>query len=660
MKIVFCGASGTYFKITDRAKSKLKNLIIEFLVSHIDSKNKVYTFQIKADDGFGIIATEACFEFAEQHKEVECKFHFIWIYKEYYDALSKATKAYYGNIVRNLENKGVNEKGHPIYVVESNRNVTWATLNPYEKKNHFMDIRIRMDSGMEYLVTYIDTGDIKDNHFSRIISWFDSPSQQKRTINLYAASNSIYEKSRLAGVRKQKNSARYYYRIKIKLPDGTPVNIEKGSFENAAQASEARRKHLIALTTQDCEDVDRTFDDVFDEFIASHCKAKPALEKKYISYYNSLVKDKLGSLNVGKTEYELEQLRVFVTEYEVKDKRTKDTCKKLSKEYISGMRAMLNNFYDYAYNKKYIRSHPMYVLPAKWGKDNEADKKEKNAFAQPLFAYSGNKHKLLPYIHKLFPKKIDTFVDLFGGSAVVGINIESNKTIVNDGDQFLIGIYKGIQTTEPQKAWILIENIIEKYALNKDNEQGYYTCRDEYNQISYKERCSLYWYWGLVLVWSSFNRSTVQFNQQLEYNAPFGFNKVNFDLAKHKFFAFADKVYANNKITFVCDDYSSLGIPENAFVYLDPPYLITTASYNKGWSEDEEERLYDYLEKLDDAGIQWAMSNVLENNGKKHTLLSELIKQKKYKVHYLDSEYEHANFRRKNKGKTVEILITNY
>jgi len=157
----------------------------------------------------------------------------------------------------------------------------------------------------------------------------------------------------------------------MKLPDGTPVNIEKGSFENAAQASEARRKHLIALTTQDSDDVDRTFDDVFGEFLLAHCKDKPALEKKYLSYYNSHIKDELGSLKMGETYYALMHLGDIVANYNVADKRTKDTHRRLSKEYVSGMRAMLNNFYDYAYNKKYTSSHPMYALVTKWGTEDK-------------------------------------------------------------------------------------------------------------------------------------------------------------------------------------------------------------------------------------------------------------------------------------------------
>lgn len=38
----------------------------------------------------------------------------------------------------------------------------------------------------------------------------------------------------------------------------------------------------------------------------------------------------------------------------------------------------------------------------------------------------------------------------------------------------------------------------------------------------YEELCNIYLYWGLILVWCNFNRSTVQFNQLKEYNAPLG------------------------------------------------------------------------------------------------------------------------------------------
>ena len=45
--------------------------------------------------------------------------------------------------------------------------------------------------------------------------------------------------------------------------------------------------------------------------------------------------------------------------------------------------------------------------------------------------YTGGKFKLLNQIVPLFPKKIDTFVDLFAGGMNVGANTNANSLIVN-------------------------------------------------------------------------------------------------------------------------------------------------------------------------------------------------------------------------------------
>jgi len=197
MRIAFWGATGTYFQITDKTRTKLKKLIIEFLEFYIKPEKYKHIFQIKADDGFGMVATDACCEFAESHKEIECVFHFVWINKETYDAFSEETKSYYGDIVHSLESKGLDEKGHPIYVAELCRNISWERMNSYERKNRFMDFYINIDSYMTYLITYKNKECLKDNYLRRMLNWLDSTTRLKKIIDLCAASNSIYEKPTL-------------------------------------------------------------------------------------------------------------------------------------------------------------------------------------------------------------------------------------------------------------------------------------------------------------------------------------------------------------------------------------------------------------------------------------------------------------------------------
>ena len=102
----------------------------------------------------------------------------------------------------------------------------------------------------------------------------------------------------------------------------------------------------------------------------------------------------------------------------------------------------------------------------------------------------------------------------------------------------------------------------------------------------------------------------------------------------------------------------------NDFFYLDPPYLITCATYNEkgGWKEKDERDLLNLLDKLNDNNVRFALSNVLESKGNSNDVLKEWIKDKEYNVHNLDSKYGNANYQRKDNSDstTMEVLITNY
>ncbi|HBN82126.1 MAG TPA: DNA adenine methylase, partial [Ruminococcaceae bacterium] len=99
------------------------------------------------------------------------------------------------------------------------------------------------------------------------------------------------------------------------------------------------------------------------------------------------------------------------------------------------------------------------------------------------------------------------------------------------------------------------------------------------------------------------------------------------------------------------------------FVYCDPPYLITTGSYNDGnrgfqnWKEAEELALYEFLDRLDRAGVRFALSNVLEHKGKVNKPL--IAWSRKYDVIPLASDYSNANYHTR-KGESREVLIVNY
>lgn len=271
--------------------------------------------------------------------------------------------------------------------------------------------------------------------------------------------------------------------------------------------------------------------------------------------------------------------------------------------------------------------------------------------------YIGGKYKLLPQILPLFPKDINTFVDLFCGGFNVGVNVEANKIIGNDSCKEVIEVYKGIQKEGLENSLNLIKNEISKYNLSKTNEEGFKQIRSLYNEGN-KE-----WYIFYAMLTHAFNYQ-IRFNKKGEYNMPFGRNRSYFNPTLERNFIKFAKAIEEKNIIFTNHNFKDLKINllnKDDFVYLDPPYLITCASYNEqgGWNEEEEYSLLNLCDNLNNNSIKFALSNVLEHKGLKNEILMKWANS--YKIHYLNYNYNNCNYQDKNKdSETIEVLITNY
>ena len=269
--------------------------------------------------------------------------------------------------------------------------------------------------------------------------------------------------------------------------------------------------------------------------------------------------------------------------------------------------------------------------------------------------YTGGKGKLLNQILPLFPKDVNTFVDLFTGGCNVAVNISANKIIANDLCTQVIDTYKGIQNNTTEENIKMIEKIINEYDLSKENKEGYLELRKAYNDGN-KE-----WHIFYTLLAYSFNNQ-IRFNKKGEFNMPFGKGRSSFNpTLKKKFEDFSNAIH-NKNIKFTNNDFKKLNIDklkDDDFVYLDPPYLVTEATYNTGWNEETEKELLSLCDRLNEKGIKFAISNVLEHNGSKNEILINWSKN--YNVNYLDYNYSNCNYHKKDNGhKSIEVLITNY
>ena len=309
------------------------------------------------------------------------------------------------------------------------------------------------------------------------------------------------------------------------------------------------------------------------------------------------------------------------------------------------------------------------------------DYSQKEVIQSPL-NYTGGKFKLLPQILPHFPQDVECFIDLFCGGGNVGINAPCNKVIFNDNNSLLRFVFGTFKNMDKQATFELIDNIIEKYGLSNTEKYGYeyYGCNSAEGLAKYNSEAFLklredfnrntnldynYYITLFVLIVYAFNNQ-IRFNRKGEFNLPVGKRDFNKKM-REKLSSFIDRLKSGD---YKFESYDFRELPnedwnDKTFVYVDPPYLITCATYNEqdGWNETLEKELLNYLDNLHERGIRFALSNVLHSKGKENKILIEWINNNigKYRVIYLDYTYSNSNYQTKDRtSKTDEVLIVNY
>ncbi len=340
-----------------------------------------------------------------------------------------------------------------------------------------------------------------------------------------------------------------------------------------------------------------------------------------------------------------------------------DTYKKYTipyRQYKSKKDNKQHTLYEYLfYVKKHIE-HINYYFNIKERNSNIGFKNSPGSkkYIKSPTNYIGGKYKVLPQIIPHFPSNIRTFIDLFSGGCNVAINVCADKIFCNDINSIVIKLFEYFKNNSTDKILLEVYSVIDKYKLSKTNEAGFIALRKAYN--ANPNSIELY-----VLSCYSFNYQ-FRFNSNHEYNNPFGRNRSQFSEAmKNNLIKFVNKLHKID-ITFSSVDFLEFDISNlnsGDLIYCDPPYLITTGSYNDGnrgfkdWGTEEEKALYAFLDKADEKGIRFALSNVVEHKGKTNNLLIKWAK--KYKVIDIDRDYSNSSYNTRQ-GKSREVLIINY
>lgn len=341
------------------------------------------------------------------------------------------------------------------------------------------------------------------------------------------------------------------------------------------------------------------------------------------------------------------------------------------------------NFNQFNTGKTNIDNHKERLFVCKVGKIVKSKSKKSvvscNKVKSPL-NYTGGKYKILDQIIPIFPKNLDLFVDLFSGGSNVGVNVNAKRIVCVDKQKEIIRVMDLFKKYEDGYIIDNLEKIINKYELSNSLLNGYklYNCtsdkglgsynknryiqlRNDYNEI--REDSTEKDFLFLTLVIYGFNNQ-IRFNSNGDFNMPVGKRDFNNSLRKN-LKNFIIKLKTKN-IEFINSDFRefAIEIADNTLVYCDPPYFLGTASYNEngGWTKKDEIDLLNYLSLLDSKGVKFALSNVIEHKGSKHSILEAWIKVHNYKIHFIDCDYNNSNYHKQsgNIARTQEVLITNY
>ena len=282
----------------------------------------------------------------------------------------------------------------------------------------------------------------------------------------------------------------------------------------------------------------------------------------------------------------------------------------------------------------------------------------------------------MPQLMQFMPLEIGQYIEPFVGGGSSFLNSQGNRFVLNDVDSNIIALHMkiGEYAANPDALFGQLFEMIDYYGLSCSfrglcvpdelkvkyiktyyshyNKDAYLNIRKDFNNDK-SDLLKLY----LLLIYG-FNHM-IRFNGSGEFNLPVG----NVDFNNNVFQALNNylKFVSGHKIEFFNLDYvaflDKIIFDKNSYVFLDPPYLISMSEYNKLWNDEKENELCEYLDSLNEKGIDFGITNLITHKGKTNYRFLEW--SKKYFAFDIKSNYISFNDNT-IKADSKEVFVTNY
>jgi len=274
----------------------------------------------------------------------------------------------------------------------------------------------------------------------------------------------------------------------------------------------------------------------------------------------------------------------------------------------------------------------------------------------PPIKSQGIKTKLVPWIMQLAPKTKGKWIEPFLGTGVVAFNSGYKKAILNDANPHIINFYKGIQNNKITAPLMKQYLELEGELLSKADDKGY----DHYRKVRsrFNEEFSPYDF--IFLSRAGFN-GMMRFGKKGNWNIPFCKKPERF--AQSYVTKITNQVSAVSKIikpepdwVFHNKSFADI-IPlatKDDIIYCDPPYYGRYVDYYNGWTEKDEELLFNLLSKTK---AKFILSTWHHNDWRENEMITKFWN--KFNIVTRDHFY-HSGGSIENRRTIVEALVCNF
>ena len=261
---------------------------------------------------------------------------------------------------------------------------------------------------------------------------------------------------------------------------------------------------------------------------------------------------------------------------------------------------------------------------------------------KPIFRWAGSKRQIVSLLARFWSNKFDRYIEPFAGSACLFFYLMPKCSIINDINPWLIEAYQFIKRYP-----LRVHQELAKMVISKEE---YYKVRAlKPLELSSVKRVTRFIYLNRYC----FN-GLYRTNKSGDFNVPYGGIKSG-KLPSLK--DLKNWSLALNNTSLYCLDFQAVAdlAKKNDFVYLDPPYNVTTkkifGEYHAiPFSQNDVFRLKETMTSMDEKGVKFIVSYALSKES--NTLI------KGFNSNEVIVRRNIAGFSN-NRKAAKEVLITN-